>query len=329
MCLSMGGADVILSLPGSCYFAGNNGLVTIALRRMLEDEATLQAMMETEIRSQVTILFKKQHRGSIGSGQQPRASMKPFMQAITPLVCRSPLIFVRAIACSVRLEPKGDQSSSLASSRDARVVLLTNEERAKTTKAIGPISFHKDNVTVPHKKASSQSQDDKVSHKTRGRSKSPHNKKDKPDHKKQNLDGSPPNHITSLLLSRILVESGEGSHLSPKRPFLLKQDYLDILSDLILAIPSCGAAVHRYKLPTDMRVHHALAGCPDPPQTAVSFLLHNLITLPRTKSLSLKGDTKSNSKSPEQKLDDAKARTSQSSARLIVTLVARSGEGRR
>ena len=110
---------------------------------------------------------------------------------------------------------------------------------------------------------------------------------------------------------------------------MLKQDLIGILSDLILAIPSCGAAVHRYKPPSDLYVHHALAGCPDPPQTAVSFLLHNLLTLPRKKSILSKSDTKNDSETPEQKLDIMKARISQSTARLIVTLVARSGEGRR
>lgn len=50
-CLQIGMDDAILSLPKECRFTGNSGLVTLILRRLLEDESTLQAMMETEIRS--------------------------------------------------------------------------------------------------------------------------------------------------------------------------------------------------------------------------------------------------------------------------------------
>jgi hypothetical protein len=299
---------------------------------MLEDESTLQAMMETEIRSQVTKLFKKQHRGSPNTAERPKASMTPFIQAVTPLICRAPLVFVRAFACSVRLEPKGDENSSLSSSRDARVILLTNEERARHSKLLGsPVvsNIHgASSSTIPNRKVFSQ---DDQANRTRGRSKSPHpSRKDKPDPKKHlQFDGSPPNHITSLLLTGAL-RLLDDTKFQTNRPFLLTHDYLDILSDLVLAIPSCGAAVHRFKLPGELSIHHALSGCPDPPQTAVSFLLHRLVTQPRTTLLSLlaineKCDTDVN----ERKQALMKARTSQASARLIVTLIARSGEGRR
>lgn len=329
----MGGVDVILSLPGSCHFTGNNGLVTMALRRMLEDESTLQAMMETEIRSQVTKLFKKQHRGSPNTTERPKASMKPFIQAVTPLICRAPLVFVRAIACSVRLEPKGDESSSLSSSRDARVILLTNEERARHSKLIGSSvvsNMHgASSFTIPNRKCFSQ---DDQANRTRGRSKSPHLlRKDKQDPKKHlQFDGSPPNYITSLLLTGALRVLLDDTKLQTNRPFLLTHDYLDILSDLVLAIPSCGAAVHRFKLPGELSIHHALSGCPDPPQTAVSCLLHRLVTQPRTTLLSLFATNKKyDNDADEKKRALMKARTSQASARLIVTLIARSGEGRR
>ena len=320
LCLNMGGADVILSLPGSCHFTGNSGLVTLALRRMLEDDVTLQAMMETEIRSQVTKLFKKQHRGS---DQQPKASLKPFMQAITPLICRSPLISVRALACSVKLQPKGDQSSSLSSSRDARVVLLTGEERARCSKLLGSLGSHKDNAatTIATKKTPNKTQDDQAN--LRRRSKSPH-------HSKKNIiEGTPQNHITSLLLDRVLRDPvGDAAKSDARRPFLLPYDYLDILSDLILAIPSCGAAVHRYKPSANLTVHHALSNCSRPPQTAVSYLIHKLVTLPRVKNPA-KSNVKNEAETPEKKAATMKTKTSQASARLIVSLVARSGEGRR
>jgi hypothetical protein len=335
LCLQMGGADAILSLPGSCHFTGSSALVTLALRRMLEDDVTLQGMMETEIRSQVTKIFKKQHRGS--TNQQPRANMKPFMLAITPLLHRAPLISIRAIACSVRLEPKGDQSSSLSSSRDARVVLLTSEERAKNSKLLGSHCVSKDNHvqtgTVASKKALNKSNDSHhANHRSRGESKSPHHsKRDKLDPKKQSVHekSSPQNHVISLLLSRVLQTSIEGTQVDSQRPFLMIYDFLDILSDLILAIPSCGAAVHRYKPPPGFSIIHAISRCQNPPQTAVSYLIHNLVTLPRIKTSSSRDISKSEAETPEKKLAIMKAKTSQASARLIVSLVARSGEGRR
>lgn len=331
LCLQMGGADAILSLPGSCHFTGSSALVTLALRRMLEDDATLQGMMETEIRSQVTKIFKKQHRGS--SNQQPRATMRPFMLAITPLLHRAPLISIRAIACSVRLEPKGDQGSSLSSSRDARVVLLTSEERARNSKLLSPHGVSKDNGVQAEtfsKKTPTKSHDDQAHHRTRGQSKSPHqSKKDKSDPKKQSMHekSSPQNHVISLLLSKVLQTSIEDAQAHSQRPFLMLYDFLDILSDLILAIPSCGAAIHRYKPPPTFSINHAISGCRNPPQTAVSYLIHKLVTLPRLKTPST--HDKSEDETPEKKLAIMKAKTSQASARLIVSLVARSGEGRR
>ncbi len=95
---------------------------------------------------------------------------------------------------------------------------------------------------------------------------------------------------------------------------------MDTLSDLVLAIPACGAAIHRFK-PT-AAFHNAISGCPDPPQTAVSYILHKL--LPQKRS------------APGQDLDKAlksqaynRTKLSQASARLVVCLVARAGEGRR
>ena len=323
---------MILSLPSSCHFYGNDNLVTLALRRMLEDEPTLQAMMETEIRSQVTKLYKKQHRGSSTSGQQPTASMKQFMQVITPLVCRAPLIFLKAMACSVKLEPKDNESSSLTNSRDGRVILLTSEERQKNSKLFGPHNAHNGVTnTLSSKKLGSQYQDEQANPRTRGRSKSPHHhtKKEKSDAKKYTqFDGTPQNQITSLLLSRILQRPDENTQAQSKRPFLSLPDYLDILSNLVLAVPSCGAAVHRFKPSVESYVHHALSGCLDPPQTAISYVIHNLVTLPRT-TLSLKNDDKLIDETPEERQAVMNTRTSQASARLIVTLVARSGEGRR
>jgi hypothetical protein len=98
----------------------------------------------------------------------------------------------------------------------------------------------------------------------RGRSKSPHraslSKSPKPTSATpiNNHHGSPASHITSLLLKGILNNCHEDntlelSGLNP--PFLSTLDYMNMLSDLVLAIPACGAAIHRFKPPKDFKVH--------------------------------------------------------------------------
>ncbi len=129
--------------------------------------------------------------------------------------------------------------------------------------------------------------------------------------------------LISLLLQRLITQDvlpGESDE-----PFLSTIDYLDILSDLILAIPACGAAITRYK-PTE-QFHNVISECPDPPQTAVSFILHKLLSQSR-----LNFDSRPASKSDDKALRVRayrKTKISQAGARLLVCLVARSGEVRR
>lgn len=125
-CLHMGGADLLL-----CYFSGTNdspstakaALITLILRRMIEDETTLHSLMETEIRSVVTKIYRKQHP-SHTSAAQPKVNLKSFMQACAPLICRDPLVFLKAVASSVKIQKSGSSASSLASARGAQVTLL-------------------------------------------------------------------------------------------------------------------------------------------------------------------------------------------------------------
>lgn len=326
LCLQMGGADLIVALPDRCHFPGSSSLVTLLLRRLLEDEATLQAMMETEIRSQVTKIWRKNNPRSVNSPGQPVASLKSFMKAVTPIICRDPMIFVRAISTSVKIEPPSTGSSSLLSSRDSQVVLLPPEQRIKNSKLLSPhVHVAADTLesSTPNASKKPASQEEPLK-RGRGRSKSPHRSKNK----LIQLNGSPASHVTSLLLGEVFRAQSEDDKISPtsveKQPFLSTVDYLDILSDLVLAIPACGAAIHRYKPSKNDHFHHALYGCADPAQNTVSFLLHKLIPQPRV-------DPKQHVNSDETSKRRAftQARNSQSAARLIVCLVARSGEGRR
>ena len=117
LCLNMGGADLMLALPDRSYFSGNRDIISLILRRMLEDEVTLHSMMESEIRSIVAKIYKRQHP-SHGATAQQRVNLKTFMQACTPLIIRDSVAFFKAIVSSVDIcGNKGTESSSLASSR--------------------------------------------------------------------------------------------------------------------------------------------------------------------------------------------------------------------
>ena len=322
LCLQMGGADLLLALPGRSYFPQNKGIVALALRRMLEDEVTLHSMMETEIKNIVAKLYRKQHPGSQTPTVQ-KVNMKQFMQACTPLICRDPLVYLKAFASTVRIGPPGSESSSLTSARGSQIIVLSSEERAKNTKLLSAHFAKNSTDTTSADKPGSQ--DEQPSKSGRGRSKSPQralaakSPKTKAMPKTHfQINGTPANHITSLLLKEIMHRPD--SSVSSDNTFLSTLDYMDTLSDLVLAIPACGAAIHKFK-PT-AAFHNAISGCPDPPQTAVSYILHKL--LPQQRS------------APGQDLDKTlksqaynRTKLSQASARLVVCLVARAGEGRR
>ncbi len=121
LCLQMGGAELILSLPSRTFFSGNRDIISLLLRRMLEDEVTLVQMMETELRSLFGTVLKKQHPRT-GAEQNSSINLKSFMHACAPLVFRDPALFVRAIASVIKITPPGSESSSiLSSSRGSQV----------------------------------------------------------------------------------------------------------------------------------------------------------------------------------------------------------------
>ena len=167
----------------------------------------------------------------------------------------------------------------------SQITLLSAEERAKRTKLMSS-HFAKSNADTSTQGKHSSQDEQQPRRSSRGRSKSPHRSmlpkspgkltttaKSAPTPKKNHftINGTPANHISTLLLREIMCDTRPVVDLSSdKRPFLSTLDYLNTLSDLVLAVPACGAAIHRYKPQGSSKFHHAIAGCLDPPQTAVS-----------------------------------------------------------
>lgn len=214
--------------------------------------------------------------------------------------------------------------------------MLTSEERARNAKLLSS-HFAKNSTEspAPEKPATQEEQPRRSS---RGRSKSPHRtlvtkspKSATPSGKVSvknqcHINGSPANHIASLLLKEIMCQDPDTS----KSPdvFLSTLDCMDMLADLVLAVPACGAAIHRYQPCNEFQ--NALSGCPSPPQTAVSFILHKLLPQPREDPKPEVDIALATDSDKTQALEAYnKTKISQAGARLIVCLVARSGEGRR
>lgn len=93
-----GGAELFLSLWSTSRFQGHERLITVLLRRMLNDETTLQTAMETEIHSTVVKLEKKQTFGP--QSYWTKIEVQLFFQAVTPLKCHYLLVFLKAAPAS-------------------------------------------------------------------------------------------------------------------------------------------------------------------------------------------------------------------------------------
>lgn len=373
-CLSMGAAETILSLSKKCRFTGNSGLVTLILRRLLEDEPTLQAAMETEIRGTITKLFGKKQRES--DTEPLSVPHRAFAQAVTPLLCRDPLSFLKAFLLTVKIESRWG---------DTMVKLLTLKERTQNQKALADVIKSKKGVagvglpfsntkTPARKRSLSQSRHKKGAGNTAAKTKSTpqrqssskrnhsskKNKRDKKVEKEEvhhsgQPNGSPVNHIVSLLISNIMSSCGkekekEDDLFPDDETFLWTANLLEILADLVLAVPACAMAVQKFRPQrakdrsyskngaSDSISVHALDGCPNPPKSFLSFLLHTILPQDRW---SIRNDQQLWDRTKEEEDEEEKAvaarkkmafrvnKVSQSAARLLVALVARPGEGRK
>ncbi|CAM9848645.1 unnamed protein product, partial [Laminaria digitata] len=112
--ITAGGASSLLALPGASSFEGSTSLLTVVFRHLLEDPATLQSAMETEIRATFTRLsraiFALDPRvpgsaataNSASNSRRPSVRLVPLMIALRPLLVRDGTVLVRAAANVLR-----------------------------------------------------------------------------------------------------------------------------------------------------------------------------------------------------------------------------------
>jgi len=372
-CLKAGIGQKLLRLERQCRFNGHSGLIALVFRRLIEDEGTLQSTMETEIRNIMVKLDGKKDNNLPGNKNMICVPRKAFVKAVTPILCRDPACFVRAMVVSVSFEES--RSGSVG-----RVVMLTSAQRSKNIEIVSEFlnlkHAHFSSGRASSNRRSSFGKSKRVSSSSSGtRSKTPtrqnrrnqtpkRGRKEKGELKETfNEDTSKHiNHQTSsiqqiigLLLNHVIqtaVPTGcedSGQEKTQKSDFdfgyetsfLWTANILEVLADLVLAMPACATAIHKFKPSRKSRassfscLNNALQGCPSPPRTFVSFLLHGLLSQDRWNRNSKARDDegKSNQSNDTEKLRKKigflRTKVVRSAARLLVSLVARPGEGRR
>ncbi|GKV14839.1 hypothetical protein SLEP1_g25650 [Rubroshorea leprosula] len=109
--LENGGLLTLFSLPRTCFFPGYDTVASAIIRHLLEDPQTLQTAMELEIRQ---TLSGNRHGG--------RVSPRTFLTSMAPVICRDPVVFMKAAAGVCQIESSGGRTF---------VVLCKEKEKEK------------------------------------------------------------------------------------------------------------------------------------------------------------------------------------------------------
>ena len=365
-CIKEGVVEAILSLGGQSRFTGNSGLITLIFRRLLEDESTLLAAMETEIRTTMAKLVKNKSNDAASSSKsigRETVSLRSFVEAATPLICRDASVFLKAMSSTIRIE--GDFQAS-----EPRIGLIPPEERIKkppTTSTTSPeppaqsttMESTPKQPSKPVRRSllsggSSRRRSSSLKSSGKGQnSSSRRGKREKAELQREDSVSTlstPATLITYHLVGQILSvidqpNSYEGQD-GQTGTFLEQWELLGILSDLILAVPACASSVHNYrphrhrdKRTSIILTHlvHAVPGAPSPTKSFVNFLLHVVLAEDRW---SLRNEEKiwvrAKRDGPDEpslvvkkKVAARVLKTSQAAGRVLLALCARPGEGRR
>jgi hypothetical protein len=324
---NMGAAELLLSLPSDSRFEGHSGLLTVVYCRLLEDESTLQTAMEAEIKS---TMIKLQKKSNAGIFHKPSISSSAFIEAVMPLIHRDQMVFLKSVFVSIKLEAVHSFESS--DPPQYCVVLLSPEERNSRIRSVTESFKHINAVpdNIPPITSQSKCMDNQVSSPAiKLKSPLPSSMTQK-NQRKEKTD--PMGHVSMILLSHMIMK---WENRSPST-FLNMNECVDIIADLVLSVPGFSGAVLKYHPPNTKQHESARAALRTlalpMPSTSLSssaiihYVLHKL--LPQS-DMNENGSTTNNESSIKKKKDiSPEQRISQSSARLLVSLVARPGEGR-
>lgn len=337
-CAKMNFADLIITLPKDSKFEGSTGLVTMVLRRLVEDPYTLRTSMETEIKGAVLKFNAKRNEKTA----TPSIPLKTLLSTTSPLLCREPVSFYEAFVFSnnLKLEQTGKEYEVKLLSQPAK----HDEDRGDATADKGK---NQQPVEARRKGDEKNHRAKKVKQRQHGRlPKRPATPKRQKREESAGGGDSPAVRICTALITTILSSTRPESDLSTKEMLLSTGELLEVLADLILAHPSCASAVHTFRVKgkdrgnnslLSIKIQHALHGCPAPSRSFVNFILH--VLLPQDlwsirNDPDLWGRPKSMVKVDEvmeqkRRRAIATVKLAQASARALLTLVARPGDIRR
>ncbi|KAK2997133.1 hypothetical protein RJ639_026658, partial [Escallonia herrerae] len=97
--LENGGMAALFSIPRSCFFPGFDTVASAIIRHLIEDPQTLQTAMELEIRQTIS-----------GNRHGSRFSPRTFLTAMSPVISRDPVVFMKAAATVCQLESSGGRT---------------------------------------------------------------------------------------------------------------------------------------------------------------------------------------------------------------------------
>lgn len=331
--LQLNGADALLSLPPKSRFKGHTELLTLAFRRMMEDENTLMSLTEGAIRTALLKLNRKQLVGDID------VPAKAFLKAMIPWICRDPVIFMRAAAVTISVQLSTSTISS-DGNVSTRVQLLSSEDRHKNIKLMND-SFRMVPTTPSDTKTPLKINDlrpsaeglsitpggDSTKLESKTETTSTHRDRKTPRKDKSETEifmnaSTASNHIISCICNEIVKANEKHSKFQAAYlPFLCVHDYFDILGDLILLIPSCAPSLCNHRIPLQGRKNHY--------RSAIGYFIHVLLPQQR-EMMNISDENRTKDEIEIQKRYYYLClRIAQSCARTLLALVARPGEGRR
>ncbi|XP_077234089.1 E3 ubiquitin-protein ligase UPL2-like isoform X2 [Tasmannia lanceolata] len=135
--LDAGGLHSLLCLPTSSLFSGFDSVAATIVHHILEDPQTLQLAMETEIRHSLVAATNRHSSG--------RLTPRHFLQNLTSVVSRDPVVFMQAAQSICQIEMVGDRT---------HIALLKDRDKEKSKEKEKDKPFEKDRQQSADGKAS-------------------------------------------------------------------------------------------------------------------------------------------------------------------------------
>ena len=130
------GLELLLTLPASCVLPHHESYISSILKHILEDDATLQSLMESEIKN----VFSTQRRplGQLPIYDWEQMPVRNFLQKMSLLAYRSPSVFSKAVSnLCVLVQANGSQVICLRKPKANAKTTTPNDKSASESSKKG------------------------------------------------------------------------------------------------------------------------------------------------------------------------------------------------